>query len=73
MACTKYRTRPLFAAESLARAVTQRPEMTIAWYRQALVLAELGRTEDALASLNTVLSIDPTHAEALAKRAALLS
>ncbi|HEY4265880.1 MAG TPA: tetratricopeptide repeat protein, partial [Micropepsaceae bacterium] len=55
------------------RALALRPRFAEGWRLQSAVLRRLQRWQDALACIDTALSIEPGSAEALSSRAAILA
>ncbi|RUW78044.1 MULTISPECIES: GNAT family N-acetyltransferase [unclassified Mesorhizobium] len=59
------------AEQQINQAIEIRPDVPAGHYNRGLALAKLDRIEDALASLDNCIELEPSHSQALALRAAL--
>ncbi|RVD64112.1 tetratricopeptide repeat protein, partial [Mesorhizobium sp. M4A.F.Ca.ET.029.04.2.1] len=60
------------AEQQINQAIEIRPDVPGGHYNRGLALAKLDRIEDALASLDNCIELEPSHSQALALRAALV-
>jgi tetratricopeptide (TPR) repeat protein len=60
------------AEQQINQAIEIRPDVPAGHYNRGLALAKLDRIEDALASLDNCIELEPSHSQALALRAALV-
>lgn len=58
------------ALASYARAIDLAPSVASFWFHQAQILMAMDRSEDAIASLDRTLELDPDHGHALGTRVA---